>query len=359
MNSRSCVLDDGPVRHIRTSSRTTPPHNLIGAAALALVLGTCVWTVYANILGASVYPSGIGSHVEPVTRAAPVRAATPAAPSFADRYDPATSAPLLAWRKPAAPADTIAWFDPAHSLGQPAATFVKPAPVALAQATPPKPLAVAPPPPAVQLAQTPPQRPSALRGPTTQSASAHEQLVQKARATLLAAAPASKLGIFEKLFGAPEPAPQVLAYAGPDGGVFGDGRDAASNAQPSDRFTAVYDITAKKVYMPDGSRLEAHSGLGARRDNPSYVHERMRGATPPHIYDLKPREALFHGVAALRMTPVGGERAIHGRNGLLTHTYMLGPGGDSNGCVSFKDYDAFLRAYRNGQVKRLIVVASL
>jgi hypothetical protein len=36
---------------------------------------------------------------------------------------------------------------------------------------------------------------------------------------------------------------------------------------------------------------------------------------------------------------------------------MLGPNGDSNGCVSFKDYDAFLRAYQNGKVKRLVVVA--
>ena len=39
----------------------------------------------------------------------------------------------------------------------------------------------------------------------------------------------------------------------------------------------------------------------------------------------------------------GGEGAIHGRTGLLAHTYMLGPNGDSNGCVSFRDYDAFLR----------------
>jgi hypothetical protein len=35
---------------------------------------------------------------------------------------------------------------------------------------------------------------------------------------------------------------------------------------------------------------------------------------------------------------------------------MLGPNGDSNGCVSFKDYNAFLQAYRNGEVKRLAVV---
>jgi hypothetical protein len=38
---------------------------------------------------------------------------------------------------------------------------------------------------------------------------------------------------------------------------------------------------------------------------------------------------------------------------------MLGPKGDSNGCVSFKDYEAFLRAFRNGEIKRLAVVTSL
>ena len=44
---------------------------------------------------------------------------------------------------------------------------------------------------------------------------------------------------------------------------------------------------------------------------------------------------------------------------MLTHSYLLGPNGDSNGCVSFKDYDAFLRAYKAGKVKRMVVVASI
>ena len=38
---------------------------------------------------------------------------------------------------------------------------------------------------------------------------------------------------------------------------------------------------------------------------------------------------------------------------------MLGPNGDSNGCVSIREYDAFLQAYQRGQVKRLAVVASV
>lgn len=118
---------------------------------------------------------------------------------------------------------------------------------------------------------------------------------------------------------------------------------------------AVYDIAAHTVYMPNGERLEAHSGLGGMLDDPSTVHQKNRGVTPPHTYDLTPREQLFHGVAALRLTPSDGA-SVYGRVGLLAHTYMLGPRGDSNGCVSFKDYSRFLRAYRNGEVNKLVVV---
>ena len=125
-----------------------------------------------------------------------------------------------------------------------------------------------------------------------------------------------------------------------------------------DRFTAVYDISARTVYLPDGTRLEAHSGLGDKLDDPRYVNERAIGPTPPHLYELTMREALFHGVQAIRLNPVG-EGDLFGRAGLLAHPYMLGPNGDSNGCVSVKDYQAFLRAYQNGQVRRLAVVAKL
>ena len=69
------------------------------------------------------------------------------------------------------------------------------------------------------------------------------------------------------------------------------------------------------------------------------------------------RAGSFHGAQALRLTPIG-EGGVYGRAGLLAHPYMLGPNGDSNGCVSVKEYDAFLRAYQNGQISRLMVVAS-
>jgi Protein of unknown function (DUF2778) len=123
-------------------------------------------------------------------------------------------------------------------------------------------------------------------------------------------------------------------------------------------WTAVYDISAHTVYLPDGTKLEAHSGRGGRLDDPRYVHEHMRGATPPNVYELALREKTFHGVQALRLKPVGGGNTF-GRSGLLAHTYMLGPKGESNGCVVFKNYNAFLQAFQNGQVKRLIVVDNL
>jgi hypothetical protein len=110
--------------------------------------------------------------------------------------------------------------------------------------------------------------------------------------------------------------------------------------------------------MPNGTKFEAHSGLGELLDDPQHVNVRMRGATPPAVYELKPREKLFHGVQALRLSPIDKHDTL-GRAGLLVHPFMLGPNGDSNGCVSIKDYDAFLEAYMKGQVKRLAVVAKL
>ena len=125
-----------------------------------------------------------------------------------------------------------------------------------------------------------------------------------------------------------------------------------------DQWTAVYDISAHTVYMPDGTQLEAHSGLGTLLDDPSHADERMRGVTPPNVYDLELREELFHGVRALRLIPQD-ERKVFGRAGLLAHSFLLGPNGDLNGRASFRNYDAFLQAYLNEEVKRLAVVARL
>ncbi len=109
---------------------------------------------------------------------------------------------------------------------------------------------------------------------------------------------------------------------------------------------------------PNVQRLEAHSGLGSHMDDPRAVHLRMRGPTPPNVYRLALREELFHGVRALRLNPVD-EGKMYGRAGMLAHTYMLGPNGQSNGCVSFSNYQAFLNAYLKGDVERLVVVERL
>lgn len=121
---------------------------------------------------------------------------------------------------------------------------------------------------------------------------------------------------------------------------------------------AVYDITAGVVHMPNGDKLEAHSGLGDFMDDIRYVHVRMRGPTPPGTYRLTMRESLFHGVEAIRLTPVDGKKPF-GRDGLLAHTYMLRKPGESNGCVSFRDYPRFLNAFKRGEVKQMVVVASM
>ncbi|HLH90272.1 MAG TPA: DUF2778 domain-containing protein [Xanthobacteraceae bacterium] len=135
-------------------------------------------------------------------------------------------------------------------------------------------------------------------------------------------------------------------------------------AQPSppvvdrDAHAAVYDISAHTVYLPDGRKLEAHSGIGHRIDNPRYVEEKNRGPTPPNVYELSLREHIFHGVRALRLTPIGDGR-MYGRDGILAHSYMLGPNGQSNGCVAVRNYPALLQAFMSGEVQRLIVVDHL
>jgi len=139
-------------------------------------------------------------------------------------------------------------------------------------------------------------------------------------------------------------------------GIFRSGPDLG--ALGYDSFTAVYDISAQVVYLPNGVKLEAHSGLGNRMDKVESMGERMVGVTPPGTYELKPREKLFHGVRALRLTPVDSESTL-GRTGLLVHSYLLGPEGASNGCVSIRNYERFLKAYSDGEVTRLVVVQSL
>lgn len=323
-----------------SSSRKGLTQSVVGGAALAFVALTCAWSVYANF---------VGSDAEPVVTAPPVAVVTtrPAAPTATAPVDPGLYA-LLFDSTSSSGSPVLTGGAPRHLGDLLAAPASSQAAIAIAQE-------VSPPPQQsrrlVQSIPLPPPRPSELRPPQNPSLHARAQ-----RNKVVANTADDKPTIFERLFGKPQTSGQSLAYAAPDGGVSGDGQSLAPGRSGLyDRQTAVYDISAHIVYMPDGTKLEAHSGLGSRLDDPHHVHERMRGATPPHVYDLEPREGLFHGVRALRLIPVGGENPF-GRTGLLAHSYMLGPNGDSNGCVSFRNYDAFLRAYMNQEVKRLVVV---
>ena len=249
-------------------------------------------------------------------------------------------------------------FDPRPSLGFPATQFAMNTPAAHAEAPPAEsPLRVA----SLDVPESalksldeskdvylplPRPRSRPLLRPAASESVHHDEAV--------ADKPPEEPSFFQKLFG--KPASFTLAYAAPDlSGLSGGSTIAASRY---DQWTAVYDISAHVVYMPDGTRLEAHSGLGSWLDDPSHVNERMRGATPPDIYDLELRESLFHGVRALRLIPEDEQKTM-GRAGLLAHSFMLGPNGDSNGCVSFRNYDAFLQAYLDHKIKRLAVVARL
>ena len=361
------------------ASRPSSPFSRIGVVAVTGLVLACASAVYSNVFSGGAYPS-VGAfedrfsaaHAVVKAQGRPHVALASLAPATAPMQDIVAVAPAEAVSEPARAGlsreDFAARFAP-RSVSVAPAPVPESAPQVAAQQVAAPQIAAAPAPARQQVAALVPL-PSARPGdaPAPQVAArgsdkgpSLREIAQANRQASIAAnnAPSKAASIFEKLFGKSEPLGAVLAFASPDGGVMSDGRDAPQNTGRYDRFTAVYDISARKVYLPDGTQLEAHSGLGARMDDPRYVHERMRGATPPHLYDLSMREALFHGVEAIRLNPVGGSGAIHGRTGLLAHTYMLGPRGDSNGCVSFKDYQAFLRAFKNQQIKRLAVVASL
>ncbi len=132
--------------------------------------------------------------------------------------------------------------------------------------------------------------------------------------------------------------------------------DPLAGLDPS--HTAIYDIASRTVYLPNGRRLEAHSGFGDHMDDIRYVNRRGTGPTPPNVYELKLREELFHGVRAIRLIPTDSSK-MYGRSGILAHSYLLGPNGQSNGCVSLSDYEAFLDAFMRGDVNRLVVVERL
>lgn len=153
----------------------------------------------------------------------------------------------------------------------------------------------------------------------------------------------------------------TLAYAKPERSLFGNlfGRKSDDSAWTGNGTkVAIYDVTNATVYMPDGTRLRAHSGIGKMRDNPRYEHVKMNGPTPAGIYRLSMREKRFYGVEAIRMTSIDG-RDPKNRTGLLTHTNLLRGQTGSHGCVAFQNYEPFLKAFKRGQVRMLVVVPEM
>jgi hypothetical protein len=330
-------------------SRSDRPQRLMGSAAMAFVAFACSWTLAVNLAGPRAGAIDVsGTIFDAIERAAPRGDKLVIA-----RPNPQRPAPAVA--KSDAPL-----FDARFSMGSAAQSFAASAPAqprgwSVAATT-------APVQPAIEAARDNKSAP-ARDAPVAQNAAPLPQPAPQSRTAALrdgahrvvADAVADTRSIWDKLFGKPASA-LTLAYASAETGSLGSGHGVASGLY--DRSTAVYDISAHKVYLPDGTALEAHSGLGALLDDPRHADVKNRGVTPPAVYDLQPREVLFHGVEALRLIPEDEDKAL-GRDGLLAHSYMLGPNGDSNGCVSFKDYAAFLQAYKNHEITRLAVVARL
>jgi hypothetical protein len=358
----------------KTSSRKVFPQHVLGSVAVAgLVLG-CAWTVYTNVFGASIYPSVSSAALDAPAIKRPIAVAVRnAPPTFNEVFASVQAAPTLS--KPETAASSIMFnerFAAASPQGEVSKVAAAAAPtdtLTLADAAKPaeapnvaeaaKPANVAK---LAEASRTAEAKPADIKPAAKTPGVSVRDMAQRAKAAVMSLASNEKQSIVEKLWGKQPSHGSLLSYASADASVTGSVMPTQQNpmlggSPPYDKQTAVYDIAAHMVYLPDGTRLEAHSGLGSKLDDARYSHVRMQGVTPPHIYELTPREALFHGVPALRLNPIGGEGKIFGRSGLLAHTYMLGPNGDSNGCVSFKDYYAFLNAYRNQGIKRLAVLA--
>jgi hypothetical protein len=330
-------------------SRSDRPQRLMGSAAVACVAFACSWTLAVNLAGPRAGAIDVSGTVpDAIAHTAP----------RGDKLVVAMQSPLRGSRIVSKSEALL--FDPHLAMGA--------APQSFAASTPVQPhgwavaAASAPEQPAIEIARDNKsaraqdnriaQNAVPLPQPAPQSRTA---ALRDGAHRVVADAVADTRSIWERLFGKPATA-LTLAYASAETGSLGSGHGIASGLY--DRSTAVYDITAHKVYMPDGTALEAHSGLGALLDDPRHADVKNRGVTPPAVYDLQPREAMFHGVEALRLIPEDDDKAL-GRDGLLAHSYMLGPNGDSNGCVSFKDYEAFLQAYKNHEITRLAVVTRL
>ncbi|MGN6548728.1 MAG: tlde1 domain-containing protein [Pararhizobium sp.] len=356
MAALSAPSDAAPPRPALAPASQVPPINAAVAKPLPLPSHTNAATALAEAASKPAAADGAiaVASAEPLPKAAvavaaplPPHAAVPA-PRPEMQADAAEAPMVVASAEPVAPLDTPQAIAPLPTARPEAATEVEASNPAV-QAGDSSAVAAVPPaddalPGNVPLPIVRPERPTAIARvapqPTAEPAPAPPQPVTPR-------------------------APQTeLAYAKPEqptfswGNIFG--RRPATAALPGvGSGIAVYDIDAATVYMPNGAHLEAHSGLGAMVDDPRYVKKKNRGPTPPGRYNLVMREHPFHGVEAVRLLPVDGVNTF-GRDGLLAHTYMFRGGkAESNGCVVFKDYKKFLKAFKAGRVNQIVVVARL
>ncbi len=235
-----------------------------GAVVGCLVLG-CAWIVYANVFGASVYPTATGGNFDvALVKRAPAPA-VPNPPVFDEVFALTSPTPLISTRVGLRLGSSLT-FDDRFAAASPQGEAPKPVP-------PDRQVAAIAPPQAdrqvAQLVRLPSPRP-AEAGAAKNSAASARDMAQGAKAAVLAAVE-EKPTIFETLFGKLKSAGPSLAFASADASVTGSlgsgnpgqsPNSALGGSVPYDRTTAIYDISKHTVYMPDGTKLEAHSGLG-------------------------------------------------------------------------------------------------
>jgi len=262
------------VPYPRNSSRRDAPHRFFGSAAIACLVFGCAWAVYANVLGASIYPtisaenfdapvikrmsSVVIRNPRPAADNSPLAALepTPSGPSFtfADRFAAAAAQGVAP--RPQTEMSKVETPKPAEApklAEAPKRRDTSPAPVQLAAIGPP------PAPRSVEVRAA-----KAPDGPV-------QDMAQRAKAAVMSIVGADRSSIVEKLWGKPQSRGSLLAYASADTSVTGglgsslgqSQNPALGGSAPYDRSTAVYDISAHMVYLPDGTK--AGSAFGSRR----------------------------------------------------------------------------------------------
>ena len=225
----------GPAVHNRRkpSRKGTPQHFLGGVAVAGLVLG-CAWTVYTNVLGASVYPSVNSAAFEaPVVRNPTTVAARSVRPAFNEIFASLQEQSLVI-PAPENVASSLMFnerFAASAPQGEPSRSAA-PRPVEatrLAEASPPaeapkavgapKPAEAAKPKvsaPATQIAlATPPKEADAktAEAKTAKGAgSSVRDMAQRAKAAVMSIASNDKQAMVEKLWGKQPAQNPLLAY---------------------------------------------------------------------------------------------------------------------------------------------------